>query len=98
MFILQKSIETTKSYVNLKKASDANNKLQILLKVMQRSDETTSFSNSLKTEIDSGNHIKISSIVNHDEMITKFVYILQIKLDSPLIIYIYLLILRFLFP
>ena len=67
--ILQKSNEITQSYVNLKKASDANNKLQMLSKIMQMSDETTSFSNSLKTEIDSDNHLKISSIVNHDEMI-----------------------------
>ena len=67
--ISQKRINTTKSYSNLKKASDVNNKTQITLKVMQRSDETTSFSKSSKTEIDSGNHLKISSMVNHDEMI-----------------------------
>ena len=36
---------------------------------VQRSDETTSFSNNSKTEIDSGNHLKISSMLNHDEMI-----------------------------
>ena len=65
--ILQQRDETTKSYVKLKKESDASNKLQILSKVMQRSDETTAFSNNLKTEINSGNNLKILSKVNQDE-------------------------------
>ena len=65
--ILHQRDETTKSYVKLKKESDASNKLQILSKILQRSDETTAFSNDLKTEIDSGNNIKILSKVNQDE-------------------------------
>ena len=52
----------------MKKESDVSNKLQILSKVMQRSDDTTAFSNKLKTAIDSDNNLRILSKVNKDEM------------------------------